>query len=65
LSKSKGVRSIGGSDMNKEQLFIEPTVLTDVKSDDIIMQDEVTIREYTLFLITIVDFWTSVTDNVC
>ena len=44
LDNTKATKAVGGVQMDKSELFIEPTVLTDVSPDDICMQDEVLLK---------------------
>jgi aldehyde dehydrogenase (NAD+) len=41
LHFTKGKIVHGGEDLDAEELFIEPTVVTDVADDDVLMQDEI------------------------
>jgi aldehyde dehydrogenase (NAD+) len=41
LQKTKGTMFHGGKDIDENELFIEPTVVTDIKLDDVLLEDEI------------------------
>lgn len=43
LEKSNAKKAIGGAEFDREDKYIEPTVLSDVQADDATMADEVRI----------------------
>ena len=51
LLKCEGTRAVGG-DTDKGELYISPTIITDVNTNDAIMRDEVHV--YVLYLCVLI-----------